>query len=71
MTRDAASLVAILAVLGGWYGARLLQARRDVTGAKQRLEAARRVARRALAIALLVGAGIYAAAAHWVRIHGG
>ena len=71
MTSDAASLVAILAIMGGWYGARLLQARRDVTGAKQRLANARLVARRALAIALLVGAAIFAAADHWVRIHGG
>jgi hypothetical protein len=71
VTSDAATVLALLATMGGWYGARLLQARRDVTGAKQRLANARLVARRALAIAVLVGAAIYGAAYHWVHIHGG
>ncbi len=71
MTTDAASLAVILALIGGWYGARLLQANRDVTGAKQRLAGAKRVARRARGIAALAGFAILLAAYHWVHIHGG
>lgn len=71
MTRDAASLVAILAIMGGWYGRRLWQANDDVRSLRQRLANARRFLRRSLAIGLLVGAAIYGAAYHWVRLHGG
>lgn len=71
MTRDAASFVAILALLGGWYGRKLWQANDDVKSLKQRLENARRVLRRVLVVAILVGAAIYGAAYHWVHTHGG
>jgi H+/Cl- antiporter ClcA len=71
VTRDAAALVAILAIMGGWFGRRLWQANDDVRSLRQRLEAARRAWRRALVLALLVGAAIYAAAYHWVHVHGG
>lgn len=71
MTRDAAALAVILAIPGGWYARRLWQANDDVKSLKQRLANARRFLRRSLAIGLLVGAAIYAAAYHWVRIHGG
>lgn len=71
MTKDAAALVAILAIMGGWFSRRLWQANDDVRLLKRRLRNARRALRTALAIALLVGAAIYAAAHHYVRMHGG
>ena len=71
MTKDAAALVAILAILGGWFARRLWQANYDVRSLKQRLGNARRALRRALVLALLVGAAIYAAAHHYLRMHGG
>lgn len=71
MTRDAAALVAILAIMGGWYARKLWQANDDVKSLKTRLGNARRFLRRSLVIAGLVGVAIYAAAYHWVRIHGG
>ena len=71
MTKDAAALVAILALMGGWFGRRLWQANDDVRSLKQRLGNARRALRTALAIAVLVGAAIYMAAHHYLRMHGG
>ena len=71
MTKDAAALVAILALLGGWFGRRLWQASDDVRALKQRLANARRALRTALVLGLLVGSAIYLAAAHYLRIHGG
>lgn len=71
MTTDAASLAVILAIMGGYHARKLWQARDDVRGLKTRLANARRVFRRVLAVSALVGAAIYAAAYHWVHIHGG
>ena len=71
MTRDAAALVAILCIMGGFYTRKLWQASDDVRSLKQRLANARRFLRRSLAIALLVGFVIYGAAYHYVRMHGG
>ena len=71
MTRDAAALVAILAIMGGWFSRRLWQASDDVRSLKQRLANARRALRTALVLALLVGLAIYAAAHHYVKMHGG
>lgn len=71
MTRDAAALVAILAIMGGWFSRRLWQANDDVKSLKTRLGNAQRFRRRTLVIAALVGAAIYGAAYHWVHIHGG
>jgi hypothetical protein len=71
VTRDAAALVAILALMGGWYGRKLWQANDDVKGLRQRLANAQRLRRWALGVAALVGAAIYAAAYHWVHTGGG
>ena len=71
VTRDAAALVAILAIMGGWFSRRLWQAGDDVRSLKLRLRNARRALRRALVLGLLVGAAVWMAAYHWVHIHGG
>lgn len=71
MTRDTVVLVAVLMLMGGWYGRKLWQANDDVRSLKQRLGNARRAFRRVLVVAVLVGAAIYGAAYHWIWIHGG
>ena len=71
MTKDAAALVAILAIMGGWFSRRLWQANDDVRSLKQRLGNARRALRRALVLALLVGTASYVAAHHYLTMHGG
>lgn len=57
--------------MGGFYTRKLWQASDDVRSLKQRLANARRFFRRSLVIAGLVGVAIYAAAYHWVHLHGG
>lgn len=71
MTKDAAALVAILALLGGWFGRRLYQASDDVRSLKVRLANARRALRTALVLGLLVGGAIFLAAHHYLGMHGG
>jgi hypothetical protein len=67
MTKDAAALVAILALLGGWFGRRLWQANEDVRSLRQRLAGARRALRTALVLGLLVGSAMYLAAYHYTH----
>jgi hypothetical protein len=57
--------------MGGWFSRRLWQANDDVRSLKQRLANARRLLRRALILAALVGLAIYAASYHWIHGHGG
>ncbi len=71
MTKDAVVLALAACLAAGWYGARLLQAARDVTGAKARLDGAKRVAGRARVVAAVAGLLLAAIVYIWIHQHGG
>ena len=71
MSLDAVVVVFALALLGGWYGHRLVTATQDVKAARNRLKGALGAVWKARRIALLVGAAIAVAADVWMRKHGG
>ena len=70
MTLDAVTVVAALAVLGGWYGRGLRQAILDVAAARARLAGALKALWKARWIFAGVAFAIAIAADWWMRKHG-
>jgi hypothetical protein len=66
VTRDAATLTAVIALAVGWYAARWRIAENDRAFAKTRLAGATRVAWRARRVILAVGFIAFAAVHAWL-----
>lgn len=69
---DGALVLALVACLAaGWYGRRLVQAHRDVTSSRQRLEAAITLAWAARRVAAVAAVILFIIVWRWVHQHGG
>jgi hypothetical protein len=66
VTKDAATVTAVVALALGWYAARWRVAENDRTFAKARVAAATRVAWRARRVILVVGFVAFAAVHAWL-----
>jgi hypothetical protein len=67
MTKDAATVVAVLALALGWYGHRWLTAESDADVAKARAAAAVRALWRSRRVMVAVGLVVIAAVDMWFR----